>query len=230
MIDHYYYLLILKDNLAVQEVRLKVAMSDLALAQAQLDEKQAELDSAMAQYTAAMTEKQQLMDDADNCRRKMFAASALINGLADEKERWTEQSREFKAQIGRLVGDVFICTGFLSYQGPFNQDFRNLLVKEWQKLLKDRKIPFSNGINVVDYLADPTTIGEWRLQNLPNDELSIQNAIIVTKAARYPLLIDPQGQGKAWIKNREAKKELQVIFHFKYAFADIIHTSLKSLF
>lgn len=58
----------------------------------------------------------------------------------------------------RLVGDVLLCTGFLSYQGPFNQDFRNLLGKEWQKLLRDRKIPFSTSINVVDYLTDSTTV------------------------------------------------------------------------
>ena len=44
---------------------------------------------------------QDLLDDAETCRRKMLAASTLIGGLGGEKERWTEQSKEFEAQIGR---------------------------------------------------------------------------------------------------------------------------------
>ena len=41
-------------------------------------------------------------------------------------------------------------------------------------------------------LGDPVLIREWVIQGLPNDSFSIDNAIIVGKARRWPLLIDPQ--------------------------------------
>uniref|UniRef100_A0AAZ3S0U6 AAA+ ATPase domain-containing protein n=1 Tax=Oncorhynchus tshawytscha TaxID=74940 RepID=A0AAZ3S0U6_ONCTS len=201
----------LKANLIIQEGRLSIANSELASAQSQLDEKQAELDKVQAKFDAAMKEKQDLLDDAEMCRNKMVAASALIDGLSGEKVRWTEQSKQFKSQINRLVGDVLQLTGFLSYCGPFNQNFRNMLLKDiWEAELRKRKIPFTDNLNIISMLVDPPTISEWNLQGLPGDDLSVQNGIIVTKATRFPLLIDPQTQGKAWIKKKEKANDLQV--------------------
>ncbi|RMC15911.1 hypothetical protein DUI87_08116 [Hirundo rustica rustica] len=197
-------------NLAIQEKRLTSAMLDLQKAQEELGAKQEELDIVQAEYENAMREKQTLLEDAERCRHKMQTASSLISGLAGEKERWTEQSKEFAMQTKRLVGDVLLATAFLSYSGPFNQEFRSLLLNDWQKEMKSRKIPFRSDLNLIEMLTDAPTISEWNLQGLPNDDLSIQNAIIVTKASRYPLLIDPQAQGKIWIKNKEGRNDLQI--------------------
>uniref|UniRef100_H0ZBP1 Dynein axonemal heavy chain 8 n=1 Tax=Taeniopygia guttata TaxID=59729 RepID=H0ZBP1_TAEGU len=176
----------LKANLAKQEGRLKIANAEKDKAQAELDEKQAELDKVQAKFDAAMKEK-------------MVSKSILV------------LSKMLVQYCNVITIYILLCTGFLSYCGPFNQDFRNLLIKDlWEAELRAHKIPFSDDLNLISMLVDQPTISEWNLQGLPGDNLSIQNGIIVTKASRYPLLVDPQTQGKAWVINREQDNELQV--------------------
>lgn len=185
-------------------------MDDLASAERQLEEREMSLRKVKEQYESAVSEKQQLTDAANVCLRKMTAATALINGLGGEKIRWTQQSKDFKEQLGRLVGDVVLATGFLSYCGPYNQEFRNSLVNTWMTILKNKQIPVTENLNITNMLVENATISEWTLQGLPNDDLSVQNALIVTKSSSYPLLVDPQSQGKNWIKNKESTNELQI--------------------
>ena len=100
-------------------------------------------------YCGAVAEKQRLANQADVCRRKMTSASTLINGLTGEKERWTITSKNLKDQLGRLIGDTLLACGFLSYAGPFNQDYRNQLLAAWRSLLKQKNVACTRDINVV---------------------------------------------------------------------------------
>eukprot|EP00762_Andalucia_godoyi_P004467 ANDGO_08124.mRNA.1 Dynein gamma chain len=201
-----------RERLREAEVLLRAAQKELSAAQAELDEKQRQVDEMMTKLDAAMKEKQRLQDDATLTKSRLNAAEQLITGLAGEKIRWTQQSKEFDDKIRRLVGDVAIACAFLSYAGPFNSEFRTLLVaKRWKGDLDSRAIPRSSDEqmpSLTSFLTDENTIGEWTLQGLPTDDLSIQNGIIVTQASRYPLLVDPQGQAKKWIKSREDKNGL----------------------
>lgn len=200
----------LKANLAVQQGKYERANAALNEAQALFEAKEAELAEVQKTFNDAVAKRNAVQEDARLCQEKMNAATALIEGLADEKIRWTDQLSQFKSQTDRLVGDVIFLTGFLSYAGPFNQEFRANFQKNWFNEMTLQHIPFSTNINVIESLTDIATIGEWNLKGLPNDDLSIQNGIIVTKAARFPLLIDPQSQGKTWINNMEKENDLVV--------------------
>ncbi|OAD58895.1 Dynein heavy chain 8, axonemal [Eufriesea mexicana] len=199
----------LKANLAVQESKYEKANRNLMEAESVLREKDEDLKVVQREFDAVMEERQKIVDLAEICQAKTDTATAMIEGLSGERIRWTEQLASFKSETDRLVGDILILMGFLSYCGPFNQEFRTLLQKQWFDFIQSRKIPISLVINITASLTDTATIGEWSLQGLPTDDLSIQNGIIVTQATRYPLLIDPQLQGKAWIKNKEEEFQLQ---------------------
>jgi len=163
-----------------------------------------DLAELKAKFDAQMAAKDALMEKAMKTKRKMDQANKLINSLADNKVRWIATSNEFKATKNRLVGNVAKASAFISYCGPFNADFRNILNDQYfTGDLKEKDIPFSDEFNISDFLVDAVTIGEWALQKLPTDPLSIENGIMVTRSTRYPLMIDPQGQGLTWIKERE---------------------------
>lgn len=206
----------LKADLVLKQNQLSRAEEELNVLEAALEAKNEEVRAAEREYNIANDALQKVKDDAALLQSKLDAAHAMITGLSDERTRWTDQIELFKNEITRLVGDILILTGFLSYTGPFNQQFRALCQAEWQTELSKRDIPFTNGIDVVERLTDTATIGEWNLQGLPNDELSIQNGIIVTQAPRYPLLIDPQSQGKFWIKKKEEDTLVVTTLNHKY--------------
>lgn len=195
------------DYLKVQEAKLERARAELAAAEAELAKVMSEVDELDQQLQNAFAAKAALEANALAMKRKMDAANRLLSGLSGENARWTEDSKNFATRRLRLVGDVALACGFVTYCGPFNSEFRDKI--NFEHFLKDvheRNVPASERVNLVEFLVDEGTIGEWSLEGLPNDDLSIQNGIMVTRSSRYPLMIDPQGQALVWIKSREHER------------------------
>lgn len=42
-------------------------------------------------------------------------------------------------------------------------------------------------------------------------QVSIENAVLVTRGRRWPLMIDPQDQANRWIRQKEVKNSLKII-------------------
>lgn len=148
----------LKAKVAVAEAKLQTAMQKLAEAEALLAEKEKDLNVQKERHAEAMAAKQVVQDQADQCSEKINLAQGLISGLAGERIRWQEQLGLFWSEIQRNVGDVLLLTGFLSYAGPFNQEYRTLLQRNWLDELMQRRIPASGNIKVTDCLTDQATV------------------------------------------------------------------------
>ena len=112
----------------------------------------------------------------------------------------------FTCQLGRLVGDCLLNAGFVSYAGPFNHEFRKEMVYvDWQERLKAKGIDKTEDFKIETLLTSDVEVASWSGHGLPTDELCVQNGILVTRSARWPLCVDPQMQIVTWLKKKEEK-------------------------
>ena len=109
---------------------------------------------------------------------------------------WAESIERLGGEISVVVGDVLISSSFISYAGPFSKSLREWLIKsQFLEWMIKKKIPMSEGISPIDFLADDAVRASWNTDGLPSDPVSIENGTILSNSERYPLLIDPQLQG-----------------------------------
>ena len=188
-------------KLEAAEAELSVVMAALAEAKALLGEVNARLDKLEKDYNEAVEKKDQLEKKEASCKIQLVNADKLVGGLGGEATRWKESVDIISALYDNVLGDVIVSAGTISYLGPFTSDFRVKMVSEWQDALKSYGLPHTKGCNLEMTLADPVKVRSWQLCSLPSDSLSTQNAIVIDNGRRWPLLIDPQGQGNRYIRS-----------------------------
>lgn len=113
-------------------------------------------------YDAAMSKKKNAEDTAAACERKLALATRLVNALGAEGERWAASIITTENLIQVVLGDVLLASAFVSYIGPFNMRYRNIIMKEkFAKFFKDNKIPVSENSNPLTILTNEAEMAQW---------------------------------------------------------------------
>uniref|UniRef100_UPI00398E963E dynein axonemal heavy chain 3-like n=1 Tax=Pristiophorus japonicus TaxID=55135 RepID=UPI00398E963E len=215
-----------RQKLAEAEEELKFQMEKLNKKRSELMEIRSKLEVLQNQLSQKLTEKKQLEDSIEMTQLKLERAEKLINGLGGEKERWTDIAEHLEDTYQNIIGDVLLSASVVAYLGPFTPEFRQDVLKEWLSMCKQKRIPVSDIFSLSNTLGEPVNIMEWQLHGLPRDIFSVDNAIIVTWAQRWPLMIDPQGQANKWVRNLEKSNKLHIC---KLTESDCIRTLGNSI-
>ena len=100
--------------------------------------------------------------------------------MSEEQGRWELTIKVYQKDLQNVVGDCAIGAAFLSYAGPFDQEYRVELVEKcWTPIVKRLKIPVSEHFAFSKFLASPEEIRDWNISGLPADEFSEQNGLLM---------------------------------------------------
>ena len=168
---------------------------------AELNKLNAEIDGYTQEYTLMAQRTQQISIEIKAVMEKLERSARLLESLESEQKRWKESSFEFEKELAWMIGDCLLGASFITYGGFFDQHHRSTLFNECQSLLQELCIPFNEHFDTTAYLSTSKDRLQWQSDGLPADELCMQNAIILNRFNRYPLLIDPSGQGVNYIMN-----------------------------
>lgn len=200
-----------KARLKLAKDELNVVMSELKIKQDKLADVENQIRELQSQYDHSVSEKKKLEHSIQQTSSRLKRASKLTTALADEQIRWKESIEQFDKELEHVVGNVFISAACVAYFGAFPSNYRQELVKNWTEGSKALNIPISENTNIIQVLSHPFMVRQWNTDGLPRDDFSTENAILVTKGRRWPLMIDPQEQANRWIRNKERDNSLKII-------------------
>lgn len=192
-----------------------------------LGDMEAKIQQYKEQYAQLITSvnqiKHQMQQVQENCSR----STQLLSDLSSEKVRWQGSSKGFQEQTASMIGDVLICGAFCTYIGFFDLFMRQRVTALWREKLDEAEIKQKEDLSIIEYLSKPSERLQWKQNALPDDDLCYENAIIMRRFLRYPLIIDPSGQAIAFLTNEFKEKKLLKTSFVKNSFMKSLETALR---
>ncbi|KAK9478362.1 dynein heavy chain, N-terminal region 1-domain-containing protein [Lipomyces japonicus] len=167
-----------------------------------IDNLEQSIENYKEEYAVLISQVQTIKGEMSNVQSKINKSVELINGLSSEHERWLAESKEFEKQMLSLAGTSIIAAALLVYGGYFDQEYRQMMERNWKAYLKRTNILFNSQISFSDYLTSVTERNEWHNDGLPLGELYEVNALMLQRHVRYPLIIDTTTRTTEFLKRQ----------------------------
>ncbi|KAJ9657280.1 dynein heavy chain [Neophaeococcomyces mojaviensis] len=191
----------------------------------------AELERSIAtyktEYAALISETQAIKAEMSQVQSKVDRSMKLLDSLSSERVRWDAASKSFETQIQTLVGDVVIASAFLAYGGLYDQQFRKNMVDDWLDQLQQSGVACKTDGSVLGYLSTADERLQWQRHSLPADDLCMENAIMLKRFNRYPLIVDPSSRVTEFLKQEHEGRKLTVTSFLDDAFIKQLESALR---
>ncbi|GAB6020623.1 Dynein heavy chain, cytoplasmic [Chamberlinius hualienensis] len=179
------------------------------------------------EYAILISQAQAIKTEMANVQAKVDRSMALLESLGSERKRWEAGSETFRNQMATIVGDVLLSSAFLAYAGYFDQQLRHNLFTSWCNHLQQAGIQYRTDIARTEYLSNPDERLRWQANALPPDDLCTENAIMLKRFNRYPLVIDPSGQATEFIMNEFKDRKITKTSFLDDSFRKNLESALR---
>lgn len=189
------------------------------------------LEDSLARYTAEyatlISQIEAIKTEMARVQSKVDRSVKLLESLSSEKVRWEQSSSSFETQTSTLVGDVLVAAAFLAYSGLFDQQYRRSMLEDWLHQLSLSNIKYKALNPMTEYLSTADDRLQWQDHSLPVDDLCTENAIILKRYNRYPLIIDPSGRVTDFLKGECKERRLTVTSFLDDSFTKQLESCLR---
>lgn len=180
-----------------------------------------------AEYASLISETQAIKTEMSRVESKVDRSVQLLNSLSSERTRWEQGSSSFETQIGTIVGDVLLASASLAYSGLYDQQFRKAMTDDWLGQLTLSGIEYKAPNPITEYLSTADERLKWQGNSLPVDDLCTENAIILKRFNRYPLIIDPSSRATKFLQNENKDRRLTVTSFLDDSFIKQLESALR---
>lgn len=217
----------LRNELKTLEASAAATEIKAAETNAMIEELETSIHVYKEEYAVLISEVQTLKKEMDLVKDRVGRSMRVLENLSSEQERWEESKDNFGEQMDTLVGDVILTSGFLSYGGIFDQTNRTKLLNTWKSRLSEAKVHFHQQLSIPAYLSTTEDRNFWNIHSLPADNLCIENAVMLQRCQRYPLVIDPSGQALIYLKSMYKSKNMTITSFRDGSFLKNLESALR---